>query len=396
MSVDQNCRSWRIGDKEYDYVKQVLDSGFPGSSKVNFTGRLESEFAKKFNCAYAISFANGTATLHAALVAAGVKSGDEVIVPPLTMASTSLAVIHAGAVPVFADIDKCTLTIDPASIAKKITNRTKAIMPVSLYGLSPDMNPIMELAGQHKLKVIEDDAQCFLGYYKNKIVGSIGHMSSFSFQNSKHMTCGEGGMVTTNDETFAQELRRFSSLGYGLVSAKPGQSKIDKKSLVKPTFKRHISVGYNYRLSELCSAVLMAQLERLDEFVSWRKRSAMAFDEVVKANCSWLHPQRTPAGYGHSYWAYTVVMDDSLDLNFWDQFYDKFTQFGGEGFYGAWSLTYLEPIFQNDTFGTYESGICPNAEFVQPRIMQFKTNYGDRGKINEQCRALEKTIRYFK
>ena len=248
-SKELNRKSWRIGGNELEYLKSVLESGFPGSSCVNFTGRLESAFAEKFNCNYAISFTNGTATLHAALVAAGVKPGDEVIVPPLTMASTSLAVIHAGATPVFADVNLETLTIDPASIAERVTTKTKAIIPVALYGLSPDMDAIMEIACKHNLKVIEDDAQCFLGYYKDSIVGSIGHMASFSFQNSKHMTCGEGGMVITNDEHLAQELRRFSSLGYGLVSAKPGKSKIDKKSLVKPTFKRHVSVGYNYRLS---------------------------------------------------------------------------------------------------------------------------------------------------
>jgi len=389
-------RSWRIGENEFNYVKEVLDSGFPGSSSVNFAGRLESAFAEKFNCEYAISFTNGTATLHAALVAGGVKPGDEVIVPPLTMASTSFSVIHAGAVPVFADINPKTLTIDPESIKREITPKTKAIMPVSLYGLSPDMDPIMTLAQKHNLIVVEDDAQCFLGRYKGKIVGSIGHMSSFSFQNSKHMTCGEGGMVTTNDEKLAESLRCFSSLGYGLVSAKPGKSKIDKKSLIKPSFKRHTSMGYNYRLSEICAAVLMAQLERLDEFVNWRKQTAVAFDDVVKTNCSWLHPQETPADYEHSYWAYTVVMDKSVDAGLWEKFYEKFIEFGGEGFYGAWSLTYLEPIFQNGILGDYEQGICPNAEFVQPRIMQFKTNYGDMDIINAQCAALEKTIRYFK
>lgn len=390
------AKSWRIGENEYHYVKQVLNSGFPGNALVNFTAKLESAFAEKFNSKYAISFTNGTATLHAALVAGGVKPGDEVIVPPLTMASTSLAVIHTGAIPVFADIDESTLTIDPKSLSKKITFKTKAVMPVSLYGLAPDMDSIMDIAKKHNLVVIEDDAQCFLGYYKNRIVGSIGDMSSFSFQNSKHMTCGEGGMVTTNDDKLAEDLRRFSSLGYGTVGAKPGQSKIDKKTIAKPNFKRHVAVGYNYRLSEICAAILMAQFERIDEFVSWRKKCANAFNEVVTANCSWLHPQFVPDGYDHSYWAYTIVMDESFDVSFWDKFYEKFIEFGGEGFYGAWGVTYLEPVFQSGILGKYEAGICPVAERVQPRIMQLKTNYGDCDKINEQCKALEKTIRYFK
>lgn len=388
-------KSWRIGEKEYAYIKEVLDGGFPGSSATNFTGKVESVFASKFNCQYAISFANGTATLHAALVAADVKAGDEVIVPPLTMASTSLAVIHAGAIPVFADVNPHTLTINPASVEENVTSKTKAIIPVSLYGLAPDMDEIMRIAERHRLTVIEDDAQCFLGYYKNRIVGSIGHMASFSFQNSKHITCGEGGMVTTNDEEFAIRLRRFSSLGYGLVSHRPGQSKIEKRLIVKPSFKRHVSLGYNYRLSELCSGVLMAQLDRLDEFVHWRKKTAEAFNNAVTGNCSWLHPQAVPEGYDHAYWAYTTIMDKAVDPSLWDEIYLKFLEYGGEGFYGAWSLTYLEPIFQNGICGNYEWGICPNAEFVQPRIIQFKTNYGSQEDIERQSEALGKTLRYF-
>ena len=388
-------KSWRIGEKEYEYLKQVLDSGFPESSKVNFNARFEQAFARKLECEYAITFTNGTATLHAALVAAGVGPGDEVIVPPLTMASTSLAVIHAGAVPVFADINPRTLLIDPESIKAQISQKTKAIMPVALYGLSPDMNPIMELAEINNLSVIEDDAQCFLGRYDGKMVGSIGHMASFSFQNSKHMTCGAGGIVTTNDEAIAKKLRQFCSLGYGLLSFKPGGATIDKKAIAKPSFKRHVSLGYNYRLSELSAAVLLAQLERLDEFVYWRKKTAESFANVVANTCSWMHPQETPANCEHSYWAYTVTLDKSVPADLWEQFYEKFIEFGGEGFYGAWSLTYLEPIFQNGIVGNYEAGLCPHAESVQPRIMQFKTNYGDEATIAEQSDALEKTIRYF-
>jgi len=386
-------KSWRISDKELQYVKQVLESGFPGSSSVDFTGKLESAFARKFNCEYAITFTNGTATLHAALAAAGVGPGHEVIVPPLTMASTSLAVLYQGAIPVFSDIDPETWTIDPASVKEKITQKTKAIIPVAIYGLSPDMDPIMELADEHNLVVIEDDAQCFLGRYNDRIVGSIGHMASFSFQNSKHITCGEGGMITTNDEHLAQAVRRFSSLGYGLVSAKPGHSKIEKKELVHPSFKRIAGLGYNYRISEICAAVLMAQLERLDEFVAARQKVAGAFDQVVR-DCSWLKPQKVPAGYQHSYWAYTVMLDVEEE-GLWDKFYDKFIENGGDWFYGAWRLTYLEPIFESGDYGVYEKGICPVAEQIQPRLIQLKTHYGDQETIDRQVEALDKTIKHF-
>lgn len=139
------------------------------------------------------------------------------------MAATAFAVLHANAIPVFADINPHTWTIDPQSIAADLTARTKAIIPVSIYGLAPDMDAIMALAAQHNLFVLEDDAECFLGYYKGRIVGSIGHASSFSFQSTKHMTSGEGGMITTDDEGLAERIRRFNSLGYAAVAARQGQ-----------------------------------------------------------------------------------------------------------------------------------------------------------------------------
>ena len=384
--------SWRMAGNELRYVREVLEGGFPGSSSVNFTGRLETAFAQKFDCEYAITFNNGTATLHAALAAVGVTPGDEVIVPPLTMASTALAVLHQGATPVFADIDPETFTLDPAKIRERITPRTKAIMPVALYGLSPDLDAIMAIAREHRLAVIEDDAQCFLGRYQGRMVGALGDLASFSFQNSKHLTCGEGGMVTTSNPEYAERVRRFSSLGYGLVSAKPGASKIDKKALVRPTFKRHMALGFNYRMSELCAAVAFAQLERLEEFVHWRRKTAAAFQEAI-GSCNWLKTPKTPAGYEHTYWAYPILLD--TDAVPWEKFYDAFQQHGGDGFYGAWSLNYLEPIFQNGIAGRYLEGLCPVAEAIQPRLMQFKTHYGDDVTIAQQAAALSQTISYF-
>ncbi|MFA5204824.1 MAG: DegT/DnrJ/EryC1/StrS family aminotransferase [Lentisphaeria bacterium] len=386
--------SWRINDQELTYVKELLGSGFPGSAGSSFVGRLEKAFTEKFGCSYAISFTNGTATLHSALVAAGVGAGDEVIVPPLTMSSTAFAVLHAQAVPVFADVDAETFLLDPQSVRERITPRTRAIMPVSLYGLPPDMDALMAIAREHHLVVIEDDAQCFLGTYKNRLAGTLGHLASFSFQNSKHMTCGEGGMVITSNPKYAEELRRFSSLGYGLVSAEPGKSKIDKKTIVHPSFKRHVSLGFNYRLSDICAAVALAQFEKLDQFVEWRRKTAAAFAAVVK-NCPWLKPQKVPADCTSSYWAYAVRLAvDDTKLS-WQAFYDKFVEFGGEGFYGAWSLSYLEPVFQSGRYGRYAPGLCPVAETLQPRLIQFKTNYGDQESIDRQAQALARTIRHF-
>ena len=387
------AKSWRISDKEYLYLKEFLDGGFPDGSKINFITRLEEAFAAKFESKFAIAHNNGTATLHSALAAAGVTRGDEVIVPPLTMASTSLAVLHQNATPVFADIDPDTFTIDPESIRERITPKTKAIIPVAIYGLSPDMDAVMKIAEENNLVVIEDDAQCFLGRYHGRIVGTIGHMASFSFQNSKHIASGEGGMIITSDAEYAEKVRRFTCLGYAAIGKNVG-SRLDKKTLHSPGYKRHSDFGFNYRIPELCAAVALAQLEKLDEFLYWRKKCAAAYDQVVE-DCSWLKAQKIPSGYEHAFWTYVVKLDPGTEAGLWERFYDKFVEFGGRGFYGCWSLTYLEPAFQNGSCGNFEPGICPIADKVQPNLMQFKTHFGDEQTINQQAEALQKTINFF-
>jgi perosamine synthetase len=388
----------RITDLERNYVMEVLDAQFRNSGGPGMTKRLEESFARKFDSKYAISFANGTATMHAVLAAAGVGPGHEVIVPPLTMASTAFCVLHAGATPVFADVHPDTWTLDPKSVEERLTSRTKAIIPVSLYGLAPDMDPLMDLAEKHKLLVLEDDAECFLGFYKGRIVGSIGHASSFSFQSSKHLTCGEGGMVTTNDADLATEVRRMSSLGYAAVSGGAGKSKITREVIQDPKYLRHSSVGWNYRLSDLCSAVLLGQIERLEDLVQVRLDSAQALATSVEG-CRWLIPQTVPADYVHAYWTFVCRLADDVPFTWYD-FRKKYLEFGGDGFYGAWALNYLEPAFRNARFSdsqsqTYEQGLCPVAERLQPRLMQFKTNYYCPERRAIAAAAMRKAIEFF-
>ena len=296
-------RSWRVCGNEEKYLKELLNGGFPGKSEPGFTGRLEAEFAEKFGVKFAISFANGTATLHAALHALGIGPGDEVIVPPLTMSSTTLAVLHAGAKPVYADVDRETFVMSVESAKKKITPRTKAIMPVSLYGLPAPVPELKKLG----LPVVEDSAQCFLGSIDGKLAGAIGDLGSFSFQNSKHITCGEGGMVITDDPELAAAVRRFSSLGYGQISPEPGKSKIDKNMIASPETIRHTHYGFNFRMSELCAAFTLAQLENLDKFVAMRKMCGEAFlrRQAGVHGCSRRsHRQElsTHSGRRHSVW----------------------------------------------------------------------------------------------
>ena len=387
----------RITDRERKYVQQVLDAQFRSSAGSIMSKPLEELFAERFNSRFAIAFSNGTCTMHAALAAAGIGPGDEVIVPPLTMASTSLAVLHAGAIPIFADIDPHTWTIDPKSVEHVITPHSKAIIPVSISGLSPDMDAIMQIAGEHDLFVLEDDAQCFLGYYKGRIMGSIGHASSFSFQSSKHLTSGEGGMVTTDNEELAEGIRRFASLGYATVGAGAGQAKITKETIQDPAYERHIALGFNYRMPELCAAVVLGQLERIDGLVEMRIESANLFAEAA-AGSDWLTPQAVPEGYVHAYWTYVLKLDRD-DIT-WYEFRDKYRELGGDGIYAAWKLTYGEPIFRGARFGPEQSqefapGLCPVAESVQPRLLQFKTNYFDLDVAAEQTKILSETISHF-
>jgi perosamine synthetase len=392
----------RLFGNELKYVTEVLETEFRSSRGSMMMRRLEDAFAKRFGGKYAISFVNGTATMHAALEAWGIGPGDEVIVPPLTMSATTFAVLQASATPVFADVDPDTFQISAASIAERITPRTRAIITVALYGLSPDMDPIRALATRHGIKLLEDDAQCFLGTYKGRLVGTLGDCSSFSFQSSKHMTSGEGGMILTDDLELAESVRKVQSLGYAGVSATKG--KITKKDIQDPNYSRHVTVGWNYRMPELCCAVALAQLENLDALVEARVAAARQFQAAV-AEFSWFKPQHTPDDCTNSYWTWVAKLDRD-DIS-WHQVRDRFLENGGDGVYAAWKLTYLEPMFQNlnllrrerqistDNIARYKPGLCPVAERLQPRLMQFKTNYWDVAQAARQADILRRTLASF-
>lgn len=393
----------RLTDKELEYVKEVLSTEFRSSSGSVMMRRLEETFGKRFGSAYAISFVNGTATMHAALEAMGIGPGDEVIVPPLTMSATTFAVLQANATPVFADVDPDTFQIDVRSIEQRITPRTRAIITVALYGLSPDMDPIMALAKLHDIKVIEDNAECFLGTYKGRIVGTLGHCSSFSFQSSKHLTSGEGGMILTDDLQLAENIRKVQSLGYAGVSATKG--KITKRDIQDPNYSRHVTMGWNYRMSELCCAVALAQTENIDDLVQRRVDVAKIFEEATREFHEWFRPQLVQPEYTNSYWTWVTRLD--TDRVGWHAFRDRFLENGGDGVYAAWKLTYLEPMFQSmnllgrerfisaENLAAYKKGLCPVAESVQPQLLQFKTNYWDINRAYEQADILRRTLSSF-
>lgn len=382
---------WRVGKEELDYIKDVVKSGLTGE----MNRRFEEAFAEKYGVKYAIAVNFGTSALHAALAAGGVVPGDEVIVPPLTFAATAMSVLQQGATPVFADIDSNSFTIDPEKIENKITKRTKAIIPVSLYGLSCDIDTIMKIASRYGLIVIEDDAQCMLGTYKGRVVGSISHMATFSFERSKHMTTGNGGMIITNNEEFADTARKFSVLGYSTVGATQASYKVDKDVVQQPEFSRHQMIGFNYRLPELCAAMGLAQLDKLSMFVELRQEIASLYDEVLQS-CSWLVPQYTPEGYTNTYWTYAVKLDSSQIHTTWQEFRSAFLKEGGHHFYAAWKINYLEPAFtelrDSDGRPRYQKGLCPIAEQIQPALLHFKTNCKTLEQARKDVKALVRVI----
>jgi perosamine synthetase len=385
----------RIGDLERRYVNEVLDGQFRTSMAGKWVRKFEDAFAAKHGAKYGIALCNGTATLHTALAAAGVGMGDEVIVPPLTMAATAFAVLHCGATPVFADIDPDTWCISPASICSRITPRTKAIIPVHIFGMPCDMDAIMDIAAKHNLFVLEDAAQAVGATYKGKLVGTIGHAGSFSFQSSKHLTAGEGGILLTNDEALATKMRKFSGLGYASLGA--GQNRITKDDIQKPDAIRHDSVGYNYRPTDLACAVLLAQTERMKDFVDLRVAATIKYSwqllRGLHKHPSWLRVQRAPYLDGvPSLWAWAILLSEDAPCT-WQQFRDKLLELGGDPYYGAWRLNYQEPVFRD--MGYQQKGLCPVAESIQPRLMCFKTNYYDIAEAEKQAEILAATIRHF-
>ncbi len=395
--------TWRFGDLEFNYVREVLDSGFGSSTSGSMNNRFESAFAEKIGAKYAVTFNSGTSTLHAALDAVGVGYGDEVITAPLTVISNLDVILAQNAVPVFADVDAETFNIDPAEVARKITSRTRAIMPISLYGLSCDLDPLMELGRKHGIPVINDAAEAFGTLYKGRPIAEIADITSYSTENSKHITTGDGGIVVTNNEEYASKMRKFGSLGYAALKAQDGRIRNNKDIFQNPAYKRHDAFGYNYRMPEVAAALGLAQTERMDWFLDLR----IAITEMYLAaarECDYLIPQKVPTGDRNTYWTVPFRYERS-DVS-WQDFRMKYTEFGGDGVYAAWALLYHETVMSSgawkkrcpplyDAMDFPMEGHCPVAEQLQPKLMQFVNNYGSVEEAEPKVEALIKTIRYF-
>jgi len=386
-------KGWRFTGNERKYIEQVLSSGFGASESGTMNERLEKKFAEINGLKYAITANSGTSTLHIALNSFGVGPGDEVIIPALTVAMCGFSVWQCGAVPVYADVLPDTFLINPKDVEEKITNKTKAIMPVHMYGNMCDMNSIMEIAKKNNLSVVEDCAECQLSTDdKGQIAGTIGDVGSWSFENSKHLTTGDGGIVATNNELLAAKMRKFASVGFKNVNATSGKVRISRDNFQNPNYERHDTLAYNYRFPELCAAVGLAQCERIQEFVNLRIKMAESYLQILN-NSSLFIPQKVQDGYTNTYYTFAArFLGNDCGISWYD-FRKKYMEFGGDGIYAAHQLVYNEPCFRQNNIGY---GKAPVSEKLQQELMLFTTNQRNEDERKSQTLALQKTLDYFK
>jgi dTDP-4-amino-4,6-dideoxygalactose transaminase len=363
--------SWPIfGKPEEQRLLRALRSGKWGRLHGPEVAEFEKRFAEMHGCKHGIAVVNGTVSLRIALMAAGLPANSEVIIPPYTFFSTASAVIEANMIPVFADIDLDTFNLDPRAVEQAITPRTRAIVPVHFAGQPADMRAIMAIAKKHKLFVLEDAAHAHGASYRNKPAGSLGHVASFSFQSSKNLTSGEGGILTTNDDKLAASCRSIHNCGR------------------VPTgiwYEHHVISG-NYRLGEFQGAVLNAQLDRLERQTKTRDRNGQYLAARI-SQLPGIYPQQRPKDCTrHSYHLFMLRI---VAEEFGAPRATVLKALQAEGIpcssgYG-WSL-HQQPMFRNKAFGPYLPKVfkdlnyrkvsCPNSDLI----------------CREQCVWLEQSI----
>lgn len=284
-----------LDGNELDYVTDAVRTGWI-SSAGKYVAGFEEAFGKYLGAEHAVSCSSGTAALHLACKAVGIGPGVEVIVPDFTMIASAFAVQYCGATPVFVDCDRRTWNIDVNLLEDAITPRTRAIMPVHIYGHPCDMDPIMDLARQHDLVVIEDAAEAIGSEYRGRLCGSIGHIGCFSFYANKTITCGEGGMVVTNLPEVADKARYYRNMCFPLTDARE---------------YRHEETGFNYRMPNTVAAIGLAQTERVGHYVECRRRNARRYNDRLRDVKGLATPVEEPWAV-NSYWMYGILVEDEF------------------------------------------------------------------------------------
>lgn len=353
-----------IDETDIQAVVDVLRSKWLTTGPI--VPKFEKAFAAYVGAKYAVAVSSGTAALHTAMFALGINPGDEVIVPPITFVATANAVAFQGGTPVFADVEADTLLIDPQRVEDKITSRTKAIIAVDYAGQPCDYDTLRSLASKHGLALVDDGCHALGARYKDRNVGTLADLTVFSFHPVKHITTGEGGMITTDDSNLAERMRRFRNHGIDADHASRAEQ--------GTWYYEMTELGYNYRITDFQCALGLSQLEKLPSFVQRRREIAGLYDREF-ASVKGLTPLYTCPDVMNSYHLYVIRVKE-LDRIF-AQLRKK-----GIGVNVHYFPVHLQPYYRKH-FGTGE-GLCPVAEEAYrhilslpmfPQLTDEQTNY---------------------
>lgn len=350
-------RQW-IEDDDIQAVVETLRSDYLTTGPK--VAEFEKALAEYVGAKYAVAVSNGTAALHVACLAAGIKEGDEVITTPLTFAASSNCVLYCGGKTIFADVDPRTYNIDPEDVKRKITDKTKAIIPVHLSGQPCDMDAIHKIADEYGLIVIEDAAHAIGAEYKGQKIGGLSDMTEFSFHPVKHVTMGEGGAVTTNSEELYQRLQLFRTHG---ITRNPDLLTKNEGGW----YYQQLDLGYNYRVTDFQCALGISQLKKLDRSLARRREIAHIYDEAFKNVNGLVTPYQAPEGL-NSYHLY-ILQFTNVDRK---EAYDKL-QAAGIHVNVHYIPTYTFPYYRNHG---YIDTCCPNAEAIYSNILSIPMYYG--------------------
>ncbi len=376
----------RIEEEDIAEVVATLRSGWIGMGPR--TLQFEQDFAAYVGAKHAIAVNSCTAALHLALIAAGVGPGDEVITTPLTFAATANVVAHLGATPVFADVDRRTQNIDPASVAARITPRTKVILPVHMLGRAAEMDPLIALARAHNLKIVEDAAHAVETIYRGRHAGTLGDFGAFSFYANKNVTTGEGGMLTTDDDVAADRIRTLRLHGISKDAWKRYSAEgFTPYELIEP--------GFKYNMLDLTAALGLGQLRRVEENWAIRARLVARYNAALAALPGLGIPATAPLGPGdrHAWHLYPILLDlDRLTLDR-NGFIDALKAHNiGSGIH--YTALHLQSYYRNQF--DYRRGDLPEAEWVSDRTVSLPLSpaMGDRD-VDDVVEAVTAILREY-
>lgn len=386
----------KYGSEEIKLLKETVQSGTLFSVEGTRVKEFQKGFSKFFGAKYAVAVSSGSAAIHVAVGALGINPGDEVITSPISDMGSIIGVLYQNAIPVFADVNPDTHTIDPKSIEKKITKKTRGIIAVHLMGLSCDMDPIMAIAKRHKLWVVEDCAQSYLSEYKGRLNGTIGDIGCFSLQESKHMSAGEGGILITNEIDLYKKAALYGDKCY----YRDGSGR-------NPAF-----LAPNYRMTELQAAVALAQLKKIKEVVNAYREVASSLTGRI-TGINGIKTINLPKGCKHSYYLYAFKINvDTMGITAPEfgkaltaegvpvrQHYDKLLLYAYDLFKNKSAYGKSKCPFDCHYYGKkieYRMGMCPNAEkALQDTVVLITSRFWTDNDVKKIGEAIRKVADYY-